>query len=875
MRVRYKRFCYSPLHYALFLAICSYPADGAVYFNPAFLSDEPDTVADLSRFEDGGAQAPGKYRVDIYVNNEFHTTKDLFFKGDDAKKNDTEKLVSAKNDDTGLSACFTLSDLESFGVNVKAFAALQSLKKDGCIDISKFIPDAYTKFNFEQQRIDVSIPQAALAAKSRGYIPPERWQNGVSALLFNYNFTGSNNKTTVGNQGANNNYFLGLNSGANLGAWRLRDYSTWNYTGNNSSQNKWKHVSTYLQRAIVPIKGELTIGDNYTSGDIFDSLGFRGVQVQSDDNMLPDSMKGFAPTIRGIAKTNAQVTIQQNGYTIYQIYVPPGSFKIDDLYPTSSSGDLKVIVKETDGSINTYTVPYSAVPMLQREGRVKYAFTVAKYRNGNNQQDNIGFTQGSLVWGLPRGITVYGGTQLASKYHAFSIGSGINMGTYGAVSADITTAVSSLADDSRHKGQSLRFLYAKSLNNYGTNFQLLGYRYSTSGFYTLSDVAYKRMEGYTVDMQDGKEKISPDLSGYYNLYHSKRGKVQVNITQQLGDFGSLFFSGSRQSYWHAGNTDTLYQLGYNSTWRDINYSLSYNYNKSAGQWESDQIFSFSMSVPLGKWLGGGNNPTLQTNNAYANYSMNTDNHGKTTQTLGGSGTLLSDNNLNYSVQQGYGNHSVGASGNLGLNYRGSNGNSNLGYSYSNNGDYQQVNYGLSGGVVVHPHGITLSQPLGDTNVLISAPGAKNVSIDNSTGVKTDWRGYAVLPYATTYRNNRVALNTDSMANNIDVDDAVDNVVPTKGALVEARFNARVGVRALFTLLKNNKPIPFGAIVSRTDSIGASIVGDNGQVYLAGLPLAGVLNVKWGDGPDKRCVIKYLIPVEKENLSIIKESINCE
>jgi len=198
----------------------------------------------------------------------------------------------------------------------------------------------------------------------------------------------------------------------------------------------------------------------------------------------------------------------------------------------------------------------------------------------------------------------------------------------------------------------------------------------------------------------------------------------------------------------------------------------------------------------------------------------------------------------------------------------------LGYSYSNNGDYQQVNYGLSGGVVVHPHGITLSQPLGDTNVLISAPGAKNVSIDNSTGVKTDWRGYAVLPYATTYRNNRGALNTDSMANNIDVDDSVDNVVPTKGALVEARFNARVGVRTLFTLLKNNKPIPFGAIVSRTDSIGASIVGDIGQVFLAGLPLTGVLNVKWGRGEGQSCVVNYTIPADKQNSILFKETINC-
>jgi outer membrane usher protein len=47
---------------------------------------------------------------------------------------------------------------------------------------------------------------------------------------------------------------------------------------------------------------------------------------------------------------------------------------------------------------------------------------------------------------------------------------------------------------------------------------------------------------------------------------------------------------------------------------------------------------------------------------------------------------------------------------------------------------------------------------------------------------TDWRGYAVLPYATEYRENRVALDTNTLANNVDLDDAVVSVVPTHGRL---------------------------------------------------------------------------------------------
>ncbi|WP_289484292.1 fimbria/pilus outer membrane usher protein, partial [Enterobacter sp. E105B] len=140
-----------------------------------------------------------------------------------------------------------------------------------------------------------------------------------------------------------------------------------------------------------------------------------------------------------------------------------------------------------------YNVPYSAVPLLQREGRVKYTLTAAKYRTNNDQQDEVSFGQGTLIWGLAHGVTLYGGTQFSSKYKAYAVGAGVNMGDFGAISADITQANSTLIDDSQHKGQSLRLLYAKSLNDFGTNFQLLGYRYSTSGYYTFADTTYNQM----------------------------------------------------------------------------------------------------------------------------------------------------------------------------------------------------------------------------------------------------------------------------------------------------------------------------------------------------------------------------------------------
>ena len=55
------------------------------------------------------------------------------------------------------------------------------------------------------------------------------------------------------------------------------------------------------------------IGDTWTASDIFDSTQIRGARLYTDNDMLPASQNGFAPVVRGIAKSNATVIIRQNG----------------------------------------------------------------------------------------------------------------------------------------------------------------------------------------------------------------------------------------------------------------------------------------------------------------------------------------------------------------------------------------------------------------------------------------------------------------------------------------------------------------------------------------------------------------------------------
>src|SRR5690606_39680464 len=68
-----------------------------------------------------------------------------------------------------------------------------------------------------------------------------------------------------------------------------------------------------------------------------------------------------------ISNTNALVSVSQRGARIYQTTVPPGAFRIDDLYPNGTGGDLLVTIKEADGSEHSFTVTYASIAELDRK----------------------------------------------------------------------------------------------------------------------------------------------------------------------------------------------------------------------------------------------------------------------------------------------------------------------------------------------------------------------------------------------------------------------------------------------------------------------------------------------------------------------------
>lgn len=841
-------------------------AHGADWFNPAFISGG-DQPVDLSRFEQGRGQLPGSYRVEVWVDDQFVTSRDIRFI-DSSEWADNSS--SANENASGLAPCLSADYFSKLGVNLSAVPGIEKYAENECIPFTLLIEGASFNYDFGSQRLYLSFPQAVMLNSARGYIPPEQWDEGVNAALLNYSISGSdgNNSTS---------HYINLSDGLNIGPWRLRNNSAWSYTRSGSYRySKWNNISTYAERNIVPLRGQFVVGDSSTSSTVFDSLSFRGVRLYSNDSMYPDSQQGYAPVVRGVASSRAKITIKQNGYTIYQNWVQTGPFEINDLNPTTSSGDLLVTVEGDDKSVQTFTVPYSTVSMLQREGHVSYDIVAGKYRSGSSSYNTPTWYQATLAAGLPGDTTLYGGSQFASAYKSLALGAGKNMGHWGAVSADITGAWSELTDGSTYSGQSLRFLYAKSLNSFGTNVRLMGYRYSTRGFYTLDETAYKNMSGYEYEMQaDDEGRYVPVLTSYHNLRRSKKGKLQINLTQQLGGYGSVFISGTQQSYWNQSRDDTSLQAGWSGTLAGVNLNLALSHSRYGDIGRPNDMVSLSMSLPLGQWLAPAKVNPFERNNLqriHATSSLTHSSTGGDSLQAGLSGTALDDGSLSYSLSQGHNSRS-GNTGSLTGSLRGTYGTAGLGYSYS---DYSRnINWSFNGGAILHRNGLTLGESLGDSNILVRAPGAAGVALENHTGVRTDWRGYAIVPYATDYRRNRIALDVNTLDDRTELEDSVAFVVPTKGAVVRADYHTRTGLRSMITLNKRGRAIPFGAVVTEKSSGASGIIGDEGMVYLSGLPESGVLQAQWGEGVQDKCTVRYSVSHADRITGILRADADCE
>ncbi|WXL25669.1 fimbria/pilus outer membrane usher protein [Ectopseudomonas mendocina] len=777
----------------------------SIEFNQSFIKNGSATAIELKYFETESGVAPGSYNVDILINNTVWKRDDLVF-----KEQTSGKVLPE----------FNIATLREMGVDIyrlKSDGYISSELTDDSIFDLETIPSAVISFDVNKLELSISVPQIYILRTSTT-VDPSLWEDGITAFYSNYqsNFTRNTNANN-----SNDYLFIGLRNGLNIGAWRLRNESTITATSDTSA--KFNSTRNYIERDISRLKSTLSLGELYSPGNIFDSVQYRGLQLGTDTSMLAANEIGFAPTVHGIANSNATVEIRQNNNLIYSTSVPPGAFEITDIYPSGSNGDLEVTIIESDGEKRSFIQPYAFLPVMVSKGQKRYSLAMGEYGNGDYSAPN--FAQGTFVYGLSNEITAYGGTITAEDYNAINVGLGLNT-PIGGMSLDVTNSNSKTPSDKKN-GQSVRFLYSKTFNSTDTTFTMVGYRYSTEEYRTLSQ--------HVEDMGDFASAS----------YAKQKNRLDLNINQSLGDSGTFFVSAGETSYWNTLGRTRKFQAGYSGRLFDGNFSISLSRTESAdsSQAEDNQI-SATFSMPLGS---SNRSPRIYTS------AISSKNSGDNFQT-GISGSVDDKGNLNYNAQATY-NEDDNTSISLGLNWNSPY--ASLNGSYSQSPDSKHYNLGAAGSVVVHKHGITLGQPVSDTFALVEVPKVKGVGINLSSQAHTDSAGFVIANYVQPYRRNWIDLDTSTIGSDVELEETSIQVIPRRGSIAHARFNAETGRRVQFTLaLTTGEGIPMGAVAVDQDGKNLGVIDNNSRLLAFGIKDTGKLTIKW---QDEICEATYQLP----------------
>jgi outer membrane usher protein len=805
------------------LAAAADSAATEVEFNPAFL--QGGSKVDVSRFSKGNPVLPGDYTVDLQVNDKWvgHATV---------------RFIAQPNSDIAL-PCIDRALIDRFGLDFEKLAAsaqaeLRKSLSGGCVDLKAMIPEATVAFDLSQLRLDITVPQALVLHQPRGYVSPEFWDSGVPSATLGYNLNAYRSATSYV---TTTDGHLDLATGLNWGSWHLRQRSSLDVS--SGGPTSYQNVATYLAHDIPALRSDLTVGDSFTDGAVFDSFGFRGVSLATDDQMLPDSQLEYAPVVHGIAQSNARVVITQNGNTILETTVSPGAFEINDLYATGYGGDLHVTVYEADGTQNTFTVPYGSVVQLLRPGVWRYSLTAGEVEQPSASGTEK-FVQGTLQHGFNNYLTGYTGAVGAQNYRAGLVGIALNT-VVGALAADVTEAQAVFSDSSSSSGQSLRISFSKLLHQTQTSVVVSTYRYSSSGYYSFSDA------------QSAESAVAAGSSP--STVERARSQWEINLNQTLpGRWGNFYLTASVLDYWYAQGTSTQFQSGYTNHVRfwgtSLSYSLSAARQKDVLTGKPDSRMQANFSLPLGR---SPHAPLLSTS-----FDQDTTSGVRTRgaqESLNGSWGATNQFSYNASATQSAGDDSYSAS----AQYTGTD--ASVSASASEGSGYSQQSLSATGGLVVHPGGITLANQMADTIGVVEAIGAEGARVTNNIGTTINSSGYAVLPFLMPYRLNSVTIDpSETVSPDVEFKSTSESVAPRVNSVVMIRFQT-VGGRAILitAYLPDRSVVPFGASVYDAQGGEVGLAGQDGGIYLRGIAESGTLTARWGDAPDQKCSFKYQLP----------------
>lgn len=731
---------------------------------------------------------PGRYRVALNINLRTFDHREIEF------------FTDAQGQ---LKPCLPGALLEEIGLKLGAVAD-QAMLDQACVDLAAAVAGAFTDLDVSTLTLTVSIPQIAMRRDRQGLVAAERWDAGINSAFVNYQASTQYGHSANGRVNQSQN--LHLLSGINLGAWRLRSSQS---LRNDDSGSQWQRAFTYLQRDMPGTRARLTLGETYTGGDVFKSLPIVGATLATDMGMLSDNAQSYAPVIRGVALSRAQVEVRQNGYALYSTYVSAGPFEIDDLSTGGGSGELEIIITEADGQVRRFTQAYAGLANLLRQGTIRYRVAAGRYNSSYADAKPLVW-QGDLAMGMGWQSTLYGGLLFNDDYQAGNLGISRDFGALGGLSFDVTQSDADIGHDSL-RGHSYALRYGKAFAS-RTNLRFAGYRYSSENY------------------RDFDEALNEHYRSS-NYRGSRRSRLEASLYQGLGERSNLSLTLSQEDYWRSDQQRRQFQLYFSTSHRDISYNLYASQSLADGTTPSDRQFGITVSLPL-------NDRPRATASLDASKSGE---HWSQRASVSGS---LDDHRYNYSAsvsQQAERQRSAA----LSLAHQGPMASGSVGFTQGD--DYRNLSLNVSGALLAHAGGIALGPYLGETMGLVHVPDTPGIGIANAGAARTNAAGYALIPYLQPYRANQIELKGDQLGPELALENGTTQLVPTRGAVVKATFNVlRQQPVVISAQGQDGKPLPFGAQVVNQAGEMLSVVGQAGQIMFATLDGAQTVHVQWAD-----------------------------
>lgn len=785
---------------SFFLGFSNHSLSEDIEFNTDILDIDDRKNIDLTRFSNSGFILAGEYEMKVIINKRVLPEQNI--------------IIQSTEDNKKNSICITPDLVKQFGLRKSVMEKIIGAQQEKCVNPAS-LAGLEVRPDLTTSAVYISIPQAYLQYVDENWDAPAMWDNGIPGALFDYNLNGQTQSHKQGQR-------LMLNGngtvGANLNAWRFRaDWQSQpkrsqNKTRTLAQQFEWSRY--YAYRAIPDWEAKVSVGEDYLSSELFDSFSFAGVSIASDDSQLPPNLRGYAPEVTGIARTNALVIISQQGRVLKEIPVAAGPFRIQDI-DNAVSGKLDIRVEEQDGTTQTFNIETSSIPYLTRPGRMRYKFAAGKTAQVRHQFKGPAFVSGEVSWGVSNGWSLFGGGVGAGSYNALTLGIGRDLYWLGAMSFDITQSRAALSHiKEKLNGHSYRLSYSKNFEQYDSQISFAGYRFSERNFLSMSE--YLETLNRSVRQKNSKELYS------------------LTFNKQFRDLRlSTYFNYDHQTYWSSPDNDrysaNLSQYFDVGTLRNLSLSLSAYRTINNGS-KDDGVF-VSVSIPLD------NNSTLSYSAAQGHDGLN--------QRVNYYGRL----NQQSSYQLGTGINREGTSSNGSITHDGELAHINANVS-SHTGKSTSLGFNIRGGATTTAEGAALhrTSTTGGTRLMIDTDNVANIPVSSGgIPVRSNQFGKLVITDINSYYRNSASLDLDNLPNNVDAERSVVQATLTEGAIGYRKFAVIAGEKAMAIIrLANGSYPPFGATVHNRKEQEVGIVSDNGNVYLTGITAGESMAVKWAE-----------------------------